>query len=87
MARILGFYDGMNPATGTLVNPKARPPKETHAYDFHELRRVMGPLPEPAATIFAVAAFAGLRPSEIQGLQWPDYREAEFKDLEGEITV
>ena len=31
-------------------------------------------LPEPAATCFAVASFAGLREGELSGLEWPDYR-------------
>jgi integrase len=87
VAKNLGYYDGVNPADGTLVNPKARPPKETYAYGIDEVRVILSLLPEPAATIFAIAAFAGLRLSEIQGLQWPDYREAEFKDSEREITL
>jgi integrase len=35
-------------------------------------------LAEPAATVVAVAAFAGLRKSEIQGLKWEDLREGEL---------
>jgi integrase len=30
-------------------------------------------VPEPARTVIAVAAFAGLRESEIRGLKWSDY--------------
>jgi integrase len=30
-------------------------------------------LGEPARTVVALAAFSGLRESEIRGLQWPDY--------------
>jgi hypothetical protein len=32
-------------------------------------------VPEPAATLLAVAAYSGARRSEIAGLQWPDYRD------------
>jgi integrase len=35
-------------------------------------------LPDTAATVIAVAAFAGLRKSEIQGLKWEDLREGEL---------
>ena len=34
--------------------------------------------PEPASTAFAVAAYAGLRRGEIEGLEWPDYRDGEL---------
>jgi integrase len=35
-------------------------------------------LPEPAATAFAVAAYAGLRRGEIEGLEWTDYHAGEL---------
>jgi integrase len=35
-------------------------------------------LPDTAATVVAVAAFAGLRKSEIQGLKWEDFRDGEL---------
>jgi integrase len=35
-------------------------------------------LPDTAATVVAVAAFAGLRKSEIQGLKWEDLRNGEL---------
>jgi integrase len=35
-------------------------------------------LPDAAATVVAVAAFAGLRKSEIQGLKWEDLRNGEL---------
>jgi integrase len=35
-------------------------------------------LPDTAATVVAVAAFAGLRKSEIQGLKWEDLRDGEL---------
>ena len=32
-------------------------------------------LPETAATVFAVAAYVGLRRSELQGLLWENYQD------------
>lgn len=37
-------------------------------------------LPEPAATVFSVAAFAGLRFGELQGLNWEDYHDSTLRD-------
>jgi hypothetical protein len=34
---------------------------------------------EPAATVFAVAPFTGLRQSELQGLRWKDYQDGEIR--------
>jgi len=36
-------------------------------------------LPEPSATVFAVAAFTGARRGEIRGLMWENYREGEIQ--------
>jgi integrase len=36
-------------------------------------------LPEPARTMVAVAAFLGLRRSEIRGLEWQDYTGSEIR--------
>jgi integrase len=36
-------------------------------------------LPEPAATIFATAAFTGLRRGEIRGLRWENYCDGEIR--------
>ena len=36
-------------------------------------------LPERAAAVFAVAAFAGLRRSEIQGLLWENYQDGTIR--------
>jgi integrase len=74
LAKQLGFFEGANPAQGTATNPAAPAPMVTHAYNIDEIRKLLAVLPEPAATAFAVAAFAGLRHGEIQGLQWDDYK-------------
>lgn len=53
--------------------PSASDADQTHAYSLAEIRTMLAVLPEPASTICAVGAFAGLRGSELQGLEWPDY--------------
>jgi integrase len=46
---------------------------EQYAYTLDEIKTIMKQLGEPARTVVAVAAFAGLRESEIRGLRWIDY--------------
>lgn len=77
-ARRLGYYDGPNPAQDTRVNPDAAEPEETYAYVLEEIADILSRLPEPAATMFAIAAYAGLRRGEIEGLEWTDYYEGEL---------
>jgi integrase len=72
-AKRLGFYDGVNPVQDTALNPHAARPAETYAYSLEEIQTILAVLPEPAATCFAVACFAGLREGELSGLEWPDY--------------
>ncbi len=75
MAKQLGYFDGVNPVQGTSVNPHAREPEETYAYSLEEIYSMLSLFPEPASTAFAVAAFAGLRRGEIEGLDWSDFRD------------
>lgn len=75
LTKQLGYFDGVNPVEGTSVNPHAREAAETHAYSLEEIYSMLMIFPEPASTAFAVAAFAGLRKVEIEGLEWPDYRD------------
>jgi integrase len=77
-AKRLGFYDGVNPVMDTEVNPHAAPPANTYAYSLEQIQIILARLPEPAATVFAVASFAGLRRGEIEGLEWQDYRNGEL---------
>lgn len=77
-ARRLGYYDGPNPAQDTRVNPDAAEPCSTYAYSLEEIASILAVLPEPAATIFAVAAYSGLRRGEIEGLEWTDYYDSEL---------
>jgi integrase len=74
-AKRLGYFDGDNPARDTAVSPHAREPEETYAYSLEELDQMLAMFPEPAATAFAVAAFAALRRGEIEGLDWADYHD------------
>jgi len=61
-----------NPMTGVML-PQARGARETHAYTLDEILAMLR-LPFDVATKAAIglAAFAGLRESEIAGLQWSD---------------
>jgi integrase len=78
LAKQQNYFDGINPAQNTAINPNATEPEETYAYSLEEIQSILGLLPEPAATAFAVAAFMGLRHGEIQGLLWENYRDREI---------
>ncbi len=71
-ARRQGVLDSANPVRDVEI-PKARPAGETHGYTLEEEVRMLGILPEPAATIVAVAAFTGARKGEIRGFLWQSY--------------
>lgn len=70
-------YCDQNPAKDTRV-PAAAGPDDTYAYSFSEIIDIMNRLPEPAATMFAIAAYAGLRRGEIEGLKWENYHDGEL---------
>lgn len=75
LAKQQGYFDGVNPLQGTAISSAAAEPEETHAYSFDEVQTILSVLPEPAATVFSVAAFAGLRFGELQGLNWEDWHD------------
>ncbi|MGC2110251.1 MAG: tyrosine-type recombinase/integrase [Candidatus Korobacteraceae bacterium] len=75
LAKQQGYYGGENPVRDTAISPKATEPQETHAYDLDEIQAILRVLPETAGTAFAVASFAGLRRSELQGLLWENYQD------------
>ena len=75
LARQQGHYLHENPVRDTAISPTAPQPKETYAYSLDEIQSMLAVLPERAAAVFAVAAFAGLRRSEIQGLLWENYQD------------
>ena len=77
-AKQQGYFDGENPARNTAI-PPARLSEETYAYSLEEIGQILSVLPEPAATVFAVAAFTGARRGEIRGLLWENYQEGEIQ--------
>jgi integrase len=77
-AKRIGVLDGANPMRDVSV-PKGTPGKETYAYSLEEIQKMIRVLPEPARTIVAVAAFTGLRVSELRGLQWNDFTGDELR--------
>jgi integrase len=79
LAKQQGYFSGENPVRDTATSPRAAAPQETHAYDLAEIQQMLAVMPEPAATVFAVAAFAGLRRSELQGLRWEDYQDGQIR--------
>jgi integrase len=67
-----GVLDSPNPMREVEI-PRAYPAGETRAYTLEEEVRMLAILPEPAATIVAVAAFTGARKGEIRGFLWQSY--------------
>ena len=61
-----------NPARLIKI-PRAPEGDETHSYSLREVETMLAVLPEPASTVCAVAAFAGLRRAELRGLRWEEY--------------
>jgi len=68
----MGVISGPNPISPISI-PRGRQSSETYAYSLEEIEQILGILPEPAKTAFAIAALAGLRQGEIRGLDWLDY--------------
>jgi integrase len=71
-AKRQGVINSENPIRDVVL-PKGKPPGETYAYSLEEITRILNVLPEPAATIAAVAAFTGVRRSELRALLWENY--------------
>jgi integrase len=68
----MGYFRGANPVHEARLPWKARPSADTYAYTMDEIHAALPRLQLPARAAFAIAAFAGLRRSEIQGLEWTD---------------
>jgi integrase len=68
----LNFLNGANPAREARAEGQ-RSDFEGYAYNLDEVLWMLERLPEPSRTVVAVAAFSGLRESEIRGLRWTDY--------------
>jgi integrase len=69
------YFDRPNPVTPCSI-PDAPRAGETYAYSLDEIGAMLEVLPEPAATVVAVAGFTGLRRGELRGLRWEDYTPA-----------
>jgi len=59
-AKRQGVINSENPMRDVVL-PRGMPAGETHAYSLEEVTQVLNVLPEPAATIVAIAAFTGVR--------------------------
>jgi integrase len=68
----LGFLHGANAAREARAEGKRSDP-DNYAYNLDEVLWMLERLPEPARAVVAVAAFSGLRESEIRGIRWEDY--------------
>jgi len=77
IARQKDFIRTANPITGSKAEG-TRSKFEPRAYTLKEIGVMLGELGEPARTAVAVAAFSGLRESEIRGLKWEDYTGKEL---------
>jgi integrase len=49
-----------------------------HAYSLLEIQKMLAVLSEPARTVVLLAAYTGLRKSEIRGLRWEDFNGKEL---------
>ena len=73
-----GYLDGPNPLREVTI-PTAPEGDDTYAYSLEEVTRMLLYLPQPAYTIAAIAAFTGLRRSELAGVTWENYDGAELQ--------
>jgi len=71
-AKRQGVINSENPMRDVVL-PKGKPAGETYAYSLEEITQMLRVLPEPAATIVAVAAFTGVRKGELRGFLWENY--------------
>jgi len=71
-AKRQGVINSENPMRDVVL-PKGKPAGGTYAYSLEEIAQMLNVLPEPAATIMAVAAFTGVRRGELRGLLWENY--------------
>jgi integrase len=75
----LGCADAARGNPARLIKiPRAPDGDETQSYSLREVETMIAGLPEPAATVCAVAAFAGLRRAELRGVRWEDYDGAQI---------
>jgi integrase len=73
-----GYLNGPNPIREVGI-PNAPEGEDTYAYSLEEITRILLYLPQPAYTITALAAFTGLRRSELAGQLWENYDGDELR--------
>ncbi len=73
-AKRQSFYDKVNPVENTAIPPSPQG-QDTYAYSLEEITRMLMVLPEPAATLVAMAAFTGARRGEIRGMRWENFHD------------
>jgi integrase len=73
-----GYLSGSNPIREVGI-PNAPEGEETYAHSLDEITRILVYLPQPAFTIAALAAFTGLRRSELAGQLWENYDGQELR--------
>lgn len=66
------YRPGPNPIRETSL-PRAPEAEETIAHDLDTVLAMLRVVPEPSRTAIAIAAFAGLRRGEIEGLLWENF--------------
>jgi integrase len=78
----LGYRTGANPCR-EITLPNGLPSERTYAYTLAEIRQLLGVIEhESTRVMIALAGYAGLSRSEIQGLTWEAY-----DNVNGEIAV
>lgn len=66
-----GLREG-NPVSEARIPAHLMPPRAVHATELEEIKLHLIHVPYPGKAAIALAAYAGLRRSEIQGLRWLD---------------
>ena len=61
---------GLPPSVRAMLRTRADPRSRPFLERLEDVRRVHLALPDPFAAMFALGAYAGLRPGEIRGLEW-----------------
>lgn len=71
-------HEHANPMQNVEVPGTERKRKPKSYYTLREIMTMLDFLPEPARTVVLVAAFTGLRKSELRGLAWADFSRREL---------
>ena len=70
--------ESKNPFSDVAIPRTEHIPKPSRYATLDDVVAMINALEEPAATVVALAAFSGLRKSEIQGLRWEDLKGDEL---------